>query len=126
MIKLDWVKTAERGPTAADADSDGKVVAAIDAVAVVREWSVVVYAPKIYPQWARMPEIAPPKVERKLAPGWRELRADSWEGRKDVWLLNPRTGEAPFAPRVLAGEVTGGAYTHWQPLVPPRVYEDEK
>jgi hypothetical protein len=126
MIEVDWIKTAERLPTMADGGSDKRVLAVLYGRVSVCELEDVAECPAMFPYWARMPEIAPPKAERKLAPEWRKLRKDSWEGREDVWLLNPRTGEAPFAPRVLAGEVTGGAYTHWQPLVPPRVYEDEK
>jgi hypothetical protein len=65
-----------------------------------------------------------PTVERKLAPEWQELRADSWEGVKPVWLLaaarHYRT--CRISDSCIAFE---GGYKHWQMILPPRVYEDQ-
>jgi hypothetical protein len=124
MIEVDWIKTSERLPTREDGDADNKVVALLYGVCVVRDWTVVAHSPKVYPQWARTPEFAPPKVERKLAPEWLKLMGDSWEGPKAAWLYHMPSRYKMCDGAAHAGHFAALGYTHWQPIAEPCVYDE--
>jgi hypothetical protein len=126
MIEVNWIKTSERKPTREDGNTLRDVLVWFTGNTDTREWYAVAKLPGLYPYWARMPEFAPPKVERKFAPEWRELRADSWAGPKNIWLLCSLDGCKVGALHFYAQDAAAYGYTHWQPMVEPRVYEDEK
>jgi hypothetical protein len=125
MIEVEWIKTAERLPTGNDGRAGERVLASFNSLVVVRDWFFVAENPNLYSHWARIPEFAPPKVPRKLAPEWRELRADSWSGSKAVWLFHISNGYKIVDSGAFAGHFATLEYTHWQPVAEPRVYEDE-
>lgn len=59
---------------------------------------------------------------RKLAPEWKELREDSWEGMRRIWL---REGDRVIHGNTKANMICDAGYTHWAPCDEPRVWEDE-
>jgi hypothetical protein len=127
MVEVDWIKTAERPPTVEDGDRYGRVLTTLaNGVAEIRHWSVVVLTPEDYPQWVCIQAVRPPKAARKLAPEWQELRKDSWEGRKEVWLFCLPKEYLVRDQRCYAGDSVTLGYTHWQPVAEPRVYADER
>lgn len=126
MVDSIWRCYSDQRPTREDGDARGWVVARwsdgslgmapIGIESMAAEWTTT------REHNERTGYVRP----RKLHPAWRELRADSWEGKRDVWLYRrDDTDPGPFLLRWSTSEAMRNYFTHWQPCDPPPVWEGE-
>lgn len=122
-IMTNWIKTSERLPIGADGDHRGEVLIANSGRAA---FAASVSRAGGWDYWRPItPDDYAPK-ERKLHPAWRELKADSWDGKERMLVAFVKGNETPSL-NSLEGDAktaTEYGYTHWQPM--PPIWEDEK